>query len=119
MAESRRMHRLSGLVVRFSMQKSYRWPTGAEVRHKPTRDGAMLYDASRAGNAEASWFDPDWWSRRGEVRAAAAGRGAALFVDADNRHLVLRHYRRGGWAAHLSTDRYLWRGDDAIRSFGE
>jgi len=79
----------------------------------------MLYDASRAGNAEASWFDPAWWSRRGEVRAAAAGRGATLFVDADGRHLVLRHYRRGGWAARLSTDRYLWRGDDAIRSFGE
>ncbi len=79
----------------------------------------MLYDASRAGNADLAWFDRDWWARRGEVRPTAEGRGAALFIDADGRRLVLRHYRRGGWAARISTDRYLWREADATRSFVE
>jgi 3-deoxy-D-manno-octulosonic acid kinase len=101
------------------MRKSLIWPTGAEVRQIPFRGGAMLYDASRAGNAAASWFDPKWWSRRGEVRQSAEGRGGALFIDADGRRLVLRHYRRGGWIARLSNDRYLWRAASLTRSFIE
>ena len=79
----------------------------------------MLYDSSRAGNAAVSWFDAKWWSRRGAVRASAEGRGAALFIEADGRRLVLRHYRRGGLIAHLSTDRYLWRGEWLTRPFVE
>ncbi len=79
----------------------------------------MLYDTSRAGNAGASWFDAQWWSRRGEVRASTEGRGGALFIEADGRRLVLRHYRRGGWIARLSKDRYLWREPELTRSFIE
>src|ERR1019366_208659 len=97
------------------MRQSLRWPIGAEVRHKPIRGGAMLYDASRAGNADASWFDRLWWSRRGEVRETAEGRGAAVFIEADARQLVLRHYRRGGWMAHLSRGRCLWHGEALTR----
>ena len=95
------------------------WPTGAEVRQIPFRGGATLYDASRAGNAAASWFDAKWWSRRGEVRPSAEGRGGALFIEADGRRLVLRHYRRGGWIARWWTDRYLWRAASLTRSFIE
>src|SRR5579863_9431231 len=101
------------------MQRSLRWPIGAEVRQKPIRGGAMLYDASRAGNADATWFDPDWWARRGEVRTAAEGRGAAEFIEADARQLVLRHYRRGGWMAAVRGDRYFWQGEALTRSFVE
>jgi len=67
------------------MRKSLIWPTGAEVRQIAFSGGAMLYDSSRAGNAAVSWFDAKWWSRRGEVRASAEGRGAALFIEADGR----------------------------------
>jgi 3-deoxy-D-manno-octulosonic acid kinase len=101
------------------MRKSLIWPTGAEVRQIPFRGGAMLYDASRAGNAAVSWLDAQWWSRRGKVRASAEGRGAALFIEADGRRLVLRHYRRGGWIAKWSKDRYLWRAASLTRSFVE
>jgi 3-deoxy-D-manno-octulosonic acid kinase len=101
------------------MRKSLIWPTGAEVREIPFRGGAMLYDASRAGNAAASWFDDKWWSRRGEVRASAEGRGGVLFIEADARRLVLRHYRRGGWIARWWTDRYLWQAASLTRSFVE
>ncbi len=79
----------------------------------------MLYDASRAGNAEAAWFERGWWSARGEVRSSPEGRGSTVFIDADGRRLVLRHYRRGGWIAHLSADRYLWQGAALTRSFVE
>ncbi len=79
----------------------------------------MLYDASRAGNADASWFDRAWWSGRGQVRPAAEGRGAVLFIDADARRLVLRHYRRGGWMTRLRGDRFLWRNEAFTRSFVE
>jgi 3-deoxy-D-manno-octulosonic acid kinase len=101
------------------MRKSLQWPTGNEVRHRDVPGGAMLYDASRAGNADISWLDGQWWARRGQVRPSEEGRGATLFIDADGRRLVLRHYRRGGWAARISTDHYLWREADATRSFVE
>jgi 3-deoxy-D-manno-octulosonic acid kinase len=79
----------------------------------------MLYDTSRAGNAEAAWFDPIWWSNRGVVTASAEGRGSALLIDADGRQLVLRQYRRGGWIANLSKNRYLWQGGSRTRAFSE
>jgi 3-deoxy-D-manno-octulosonic acid kinase len=96
-----------------------RWPTGAEVRWVSLRGGRMLYDASRAGNATANWFDPYWWSERTTLRHSSEGRGAALFIDSPGRPLVLRHYRRGGLAAQLSRDRYLWRGEMATRAVAE
>jgi 3-deoxy-D-manno-octulosonic acid kinase len=119
MAESRKMQTLSGGVMGWLMRRTVRWPIGAEVRQKPIRGGAMLYDASRAGNAETEWFDPYWWAERGEVHEPAEGRGAALFIDADSRRLVLRHYRRGGWMASLLHDRYVWQGEPLTRSFLE
>jgi 3-deoxy-D-manno-octulosonic acid kinase len=79
----------------------------------------MLYDASRAGNAQASWFDPIWWAERGKVRAGEEGRGSTMFIDADGRQLVLRQYRRGGFAGRFSSNRYLWQGGSRTRSFCE
>ncbi len=79
----------------------------------------MLYDASRAGNADENWFDRLWWSRRGSVRESSEGRGAVTFIEADARGLVLRHYRRGGWIARFTSDRYLWRDEALTRSYVE
>jgi 3-deoxy-D-manno-octulosonic acid kinase len=31
----------------------------------------------------------------------------------------LRHYRRGGFIARLSRDRYVWTGEERVRSFAE
>jgi 3-deoxy-D-manno-octulosonic acid kinase len=42
-----------------------------------------------------------------------------LYIEADGRRLVLRHYRRGGWIARWWTDRYLWRAASLTRSFIE
>ena len=81
--------------------------------------GAMLYDPARAGNAQPLWLNEQWWAQRGEVRRPAAGRGAAALILADARSMVLRHYRRGGLVARLSTDRYWWRNAESTRSFRE
>jgi 3-deoxy-D-manno-octulosonic acid kinase len=105
--------------VKFSIRKTVSWPTGPEVQQKPVPGGAMLYDASRAGNAEANWFDRGWWAQRGRVQPALEGRGAALFIHADGRRFVLRHYRRGGWMARARADRYTWHDADSTRSFAE
>ncbi len=92
---------------------------GPEVKIQDFEGGTILYDSSRAGNAAPGWLDASWWAQRGEVRPTAEGRGAAVMIEADGRSLVLRHYRRGGFMARVSADRYLWRGAERTRSFQE
>src|SRR5690606_32966692 len=47
------------------------------------------------------------------------GRQSAWFVQGPFGDAVLRHYRRGGLAAKISEDRYLWQGAEATRSMAE
>lgn len=98
---------------------SRQWPLGSEVKRKDLTGGAMLYDASRAGNATASWFDPAYWRERGELDGEARGRGTVHFIKNGGQGLVLRHYHRGGLVAKVLRDQYLWRGEFATRSFRE
>ena len=95
------------------------WPLGSEVKRKPMKGGAILYDASRAINLAPSWFDPEYWRARGELEGEARGRGTAYFFRSGNKHYVLRHYRRGGMAARISADQYLWRSEGRTRPFSE
>jgi 3-deoxy-D-manno-octulosonic acid kinase len=88
-----------------------------------TASGAILADPHCLGNlieeAGEAVFDPDFWAARGEIEAPAAGRGSAWFLSSGARRWVLRHYRRGGFIARLSTDRYLWAGESRVRAFTE
>jgi hypothetical protein len=88
---------------------SGRFSLGAEVKHSPLTGGAMLYDASRANNFAPAWFDPTYWKSRGELDGVAAqgGRGTTHFFKTAGSSMVLRHYRRGGFAARFSHDRYI------------
>ncbi|MGH8227693.1 MAG: 3-deoxy-D-manno-octulosonic acid kinase [Steroidobacteraceae bacterium] len=95
------------------------WPLGSEVRRRIITDGAMLYDASRAGNLPVASFDPEYWRSQGQVERAARGRGATHFLRSEGRQWVLRHYCRGGLPARLSADRYVWSGEPACRPFAE
>ena len=100
---------------------SGRWGVlGSEVKRSAVAGGALLYDASRVSHPSASWFDPEHWRARGELEGAAQGkRGPASYIRVDGQRCVLRHYRRGGWMARLSADRYPWAGEDATRPFAE
>jgi 3-deoxy-D-manno-octulosonic acid kinase len=96
-----------------------KWPLGSEVRRKVVAGGAMLYDASRAGNLSPEAFDPVLLARRGQIVGEAHGRGTAWFLAVQNRAWVLRHFRRGGLVSRLSRDRYFWQGEEHTRPFAE
>jgi 3-deoxy-D-manno-octulosonic acid kinase len=97
---------------------SGRWPLGSEVKRGTLAGGAMLYDGSRANNFAPAWFDASYWKSRGEIEGSASGgRGTTHFFKTGGKSLVLRHYRRGGLIAHVSGDKYFWRGEDNTRPF--
>jgi 3-deoxy-D-manno-octulosonic acid kinase len=95
------------------------WQLGPPVKRLPVAGGAILYDASRAGNFEESWFDPQWWRARDAVEGSAPGRGSTLFLRGERRDLALRHYLRGGLPARLMRDRYVWTAEEDTRPFVE
>lgn len=80
--------------------------------------GAILFDGRRFRQADPQWLLPTYWQDRAQP-VQSGGRGSAWFVDAPFGACVLRQYRRGGMAAQLSRDRYLWLGADLTRSFAE
>lgn len=96
-----------------------KWPLGSEVRRKVITGGAMLYDASRAGNLVQAWFDPAHWKARNEVEGEARGRASVHFIRTEGKRWVLRHCHRGGLVAKLSKDKYFWRAEEQVRSFAE
>lgn len=98
-------------------------PTSGQPAANPrivaSHDGAMVFDAELAATPTLDWFDPDWWAAQGRCSQAAGGRGGVAFVTTPTGACVLRHYRRGGWAAPLLGDRYLWTGAERSRGFVE
>jgi 3-deoxy-D-manno-octulosonic acid kinase len=103
-----------------------------------TFDGAMLADPASLGNlpgiatptlatptlavvdmAATDIFEPAFWAARGELVDVTHGRGSAWFIESAAHHWALRHYRRGGFIARLSRDRYVWAGEERVRAFAE
>ncbi|MDG2524835.1 3-deoxy-D-manno-octulosonic acid kinase [Stenotrophomonas sp. HITSZ_GD] len=80
--------------------------------------GAILFDRQRLRQADPSLFSPARWGEKARP-VGDGGRGGAWFVDAPFGHCVLRQYLRGGLAAQLSRDSYLWQGANRTRSFAE
>lgn len=64
-------------------------------------------------------FLPAYWAERGALQEIVGGRGSVCVLHTPHGEWMLRHYRRGGMAARLSQDRYIWLGADATRSFRE
>jgi 3-deoxy-D-manno-octulosonic acid kinase len=91
-------------------------------REQPFRDsrghGAIVFDAARLRQAGPEMLDPAHWGAAAEL-VGSGGRGAAWFVRGEFGEAVLRRYRRGGVAARLSRDRYLWLGTPRVRSVAE
>lgn len=88
-----------------------------------TATGVMLADPHTLGNAQLdateALFDPSFWAARGALAVVSGGRGSAWFVGSAAHPWVLRHYRRGGFIARISQDRYWWSAEDRVRSFTE
>jgi 3-deoxy-D-manno-octulosonic acid kinase len=81
--------------------------------------GAIVYDKQVLSEPSADLFDAVKWNGLATLVSGKGGRGAAWFIKAEFGDAVLRHYRRGGWAAKISDDRYLWRDEKSVRSFHE
>ncbi len=79
---------------------------------------AILRDPTRLPQATLSVFDPDNPELHA-VTVTAGGRGSAWFVYLPSGESVLRKYRRGGMAARISDDRYVWLGAPRTRGFHE
>jgi 3-deoxy-D-manno-octulosonic acid kinase len=92
-------------------------------RRIATSSGAMLADPASLGNLQdavaETLFDPDYWRAHGQLTPAGGGRGSAWFISSGGNEWVLRHYRRGGFVANFSTDRYFWLGEARVRAFAE
>lgn len=91
----------------------------------------MSFETRRAGGV-VLWFDAAAWPdadplaldfdrrERGGGQRLGTGRGNALvWTQSGGREWVLRHYRRGGLAARVSADRYLWLGERRSRAWHE
>lgn len=82
-------------------------------------DRACLGNAANLAPLDERVFEPGFWAARGELIDVARGRGSAWFVATAPDQWALRHYRRGGLIARLSTDRYVWLGEARVRAFAE
>ena len=65
-----------------------------------------------------AWFDPEHWGGQAAT-ITTGGRGSAWVLDGSFGRAVLRHFRRGGFAAKFSADRFIWRGEHHVRSLQE
>lgn len=79
----------------------------------------IVFDKQLKAKPSLSWFDADASILNARLVEGKGGRGAAWFVKADFGDAVLRHYRRGGWAAKISDSRYLWKDESSARSIHE
>lgn len=77
--------------------------------------GAIVFDPARLPQARAALLEP----AQGAEPVHGSGRGAAWFVHGDYGQGVLRHYRRGGAAARISREHYVWLGEARVRSVAE
>jgi 3-deoxy-D-manno-octulosonic acid kinase len=81
-----------------------------------TADGAIVFDAGLGIVPAPDWFDAARWNLLGR---AAGGRGGVAFIETPVGACALRHYHRGGFAARVSADAYLWPGAARTRAFRE
>jgi 3-deoxy-D-manno-octulosonic acid kinase len=82
-------------------------------------EGSIVFDPARLRQASPALFDPESYGADARPVRGRGGRGAAWFVDGEFGAGVLRHYRRGGWAARASKEAYLWQGRARVRSLRE
>ena len=79
----------------------------------------ILYDAEAYGQVDERWFEPEYWRDRHALTGRARGRGTTYFLRFEGRGLVLRHYLRGGMAARVLHDQYLYLGLRLTRAWRE
>ena len=85
----------------------------------PAGYSVLFANADSGLDVGMAWFEPRYWIARGAIAGEALGRGAATVFEHSGRRFLLRHYRRGGLAARVTPDRYLWLGEARTRCLAE
>ena len=80
---------------------------------------AVIYDASLMDMPGVEFFSVDYWRAQEALHGDAVGRGSAWFIEAPQGSVVLRRYLRGGWAAKISRQAYLFSTVSRSRPFRE
>ncbi len=75
--------------------------------------------ASASAPLSQDAFDVEALAHQQRLIQSAPGRGLAWFFQDAQRTLVLRHYCRGGLAARVSKDHYVWQGLSRSRPWRE
>ena len=81
--------------------------------------GAILFDPERVVDPGWGLFDRDLWRARGALVAHTGGRGSIHFIEDGSRSWALRRYLRGGMAARVARERFMFFGEERTRSFRE
>lgn len=79
----------------------------------------ILYDSELIAEYSDILFLPQRLREQGALKETGLGRGGSYFVEWSGHRYVLRHYRRGGFAAKLLSDQYLWTGLKNTRAWRE
>ena len=90
-----------------------------DIKQRQEQGNWLLWDGALLARATPDHLNVDWWRAQNRLAGEAPGRGAAAFLDAGEHGWVLRHYRRGGLAARVLDDQYLWLGVERSRAFRE
>jgi 3-deoxy-D-manno-octulosonic acid kinase len=90
-----------------------------EAQVQPTATGAIVFDSALGIMPGAEWFDRAHWIAHGAAAVERGGRGGVVFVETPAGACALRHYHRGGLAARVSSDSYLWSAAERTRAFRE
>lgn len=64
-------------------------------------------------------FDPSALREKKILTRTVSGRAHVSFFDYEGHHFVLRHYWRGGVAARITADRFIWTGIKRSRPWRE
>ena len=78
----------------------------------------LMFDDERWSNITKQQFSASGYLNAQTV-SGKGGRGSAWFVETPVGPAVLKHYRRGGWAAKLTANRYFYLGLLRTRSLKE
>jgi len=81
--------------------------------------GAILFDPERVERPGWELFDRERWLAGGALIAHTGGRGSIHFIQDGSRNWALRRYLRGGMAAWVARERFLYLGEERTRSFLE
>ncbi|MGL5358328.1 MAG: 3-deoxy-D-manno-octulosonic acid kinase [Shewanella sp.] len=91
----------------------------AQIQIINTPQGYIARCQDAPADIAPSWFSVDFWREQAAVVGSSRGRYTTWFVALAQRHLVLRHYWRGGLMGKFSKDAYVYTGLERTRAMGE